>query len=67
VILDDHEREKFIAYCRRNAESSKAMLKQFELLPMGQISELVERQRLKAVAYEIVANDLASTESQSIG
>ena len=62
MILDDHERLRFIRYCKSEAESSKAMALQMEKLSghgVG-IAELTKRERSKAAAYTIVAMDLSS-------
>ena len=67
MLLDEKDREKFAAYCERNAESAKAMLAQFEKMPGLAMEEMAKREKQKIAAFLIVAADLRSGESVSIG
>ena len=71
LLLTDDEKEKFAAYCDQVAETSKGLIEQFEWqneqLPDPVITALAKREKNNMVAFLIVAIDLRSRQSMSIG
>jgi hypothetical protein len=68
MVLTDRERLTFLNYCRRQADSGKAMAEQMAKLPGSGMSELANREKMKAAAYAIVAQDLAAmTTIETVG
>ena len=63
MLLDPRERLVFMQWCRQQAESCKGVAAQMEKLP-GAIDEMVKRERAKAVAFHIVALELASVREE---
>jgi hypothetical protein len=64
MLLSEGERKLFSNYCRNYANSTELIIKQLEKLPVPKA--LVEGERAKVVAFNIVANHLDSGESVSI-
>jgi len=67
MLLDDKERQKFIAWLEITAETCKGMAEQMEKLPSPAMTELVKKEKIKAGACLLIANDLRSAESLTIG
>lgn len=69
MLLDAHERLKFMEYCKENAESCRAMASQIEkLMAHGAADQMARRERQKAAAYSIVALELGSrVEEYTVG
>ena len=65
-LLDEKEKEKFAIYCEQNAESSKAIIAQFEKMPGPAMEEIAKREKQKVAAFLIVAAELRSGETMSI-
>lgn len=63
-LLEPEERQRFAGYCRENAESCDAMARQMDAMP--HIEAVARLNRMKAMAYTIVANDLESVEDECI-
>ena len=61
--MTDEERLRFIAYCRQSAITSDLLAQQLDTLSPF----TARRERVKAMAYSIVAGDLEAVECQSIG
>jgi hypothetical protein len=66
MVLDDRERNQFVAYCRQQAASCKAMAEQLSKMP-GMPAQMLMREKQRSAAYHIVAEDLNSVSSESIG
>lgn len=67
-LLTDEERRRFATYCRQFAESCDIMAKNFEANMQNEVGKmLAKRERARAAAYTIVADDLENTESFSVG
>ena len=64
MILSDHERRKFADYCRIMADSANLIAEQLEKMPG--MDKLASRERLKYLAYDIVAKDIMTGEVQTI-
>ena len=61
MILNAHERLKFMEYCKRQSESAKAIAEQMAKgMPTAIAETMSKRERAKAAAYGFVAMDLAS-------
>jgi hypothetical protein len=66
VLLDPHERLRFMDYCCRQAESCRLIAEQFE--KVGGFDAIARRERSKAAAYALVAMDLGSAvEEYTVG
>jgi hypothetical protein len=63
-LLEPAERQRFVRYCREQSESCDAMAKQMETMP--HLEAAVRHNRMIAMAYAIVANDLDSVEDVSV-
>lgn len=67
ITLTDAERDKFAAYCRQEAASSKGIVEQF-LKAGGPVMEtLAQRERLLVAAHTVVADRLLTGERVTIG
>ena len=73
MILEDHERKKFADYCIIQVDSSKLLVEQLEkmshvedLEKRRHLEELTKHERLRLVAFQIVAKYLGSAELQTI-
>lgn len=64
LLLTDAERERFAAYLEREAASNEAMARQMEQIKVPEA--VIKRERLKALAARMIAENLRSTESVSI-
>lgn len=67
MLLDERDKERFAAYCEQNVATSKGMVEQMEQMPGPVMVELIKREKLKIAAFSIVADDLRSGETMSIG
>ena len=56
INLDDHDRMKFIAHCRGQADSYQKIIEQMEKANMPE--EVIKRNRAKASAFMIVSMEL---------
>lgn len=65
-LLTDAERQRFLQWLEMQAESSKAMLKQFESLPAKVAEAMMTKEKRELAGYLIVAHVLRSSESMSI-
>jgi hypothetical protein len=65
-LLTDAERQRFLQWLELQAESSRAMLKQFESLPSNVAEAMSRREKQELAGYLIVANVLRSSESMTI-
>lgn len=65
MLLTSAERQKFAEFCKTQAESSNAIITQMEKLP-GVIPDMIKREKSKAAAFSIVAEDLISREEFTI-
>lgn len=65
-LLTDSERQRFLQWLEMQAESSKAMLKQFENLPPVVAEAITAKEKRELAGYLIVAHVLRSSESMSI-
>jgi len=63
-MLDPQDKDLFIIYCKRQAETSKQMMETME--KHGMHEEIIKREKAKAFAYGFVAAELESFESFSI-
>ena len=66
MLLTDEERLKFVVYCRDAAHSADAISKQFAAMCAPMYAEMAKREKHKAVAYSIVAQDLELCESFTV-
>jgi hypothetical protein len=66
MLLTDEERLKFVVYCRDAANSADAISRQFEAMNATVYAELAKREKYKAIAYSIVAQDLEICESFTV-
>lgn len=66
-LLTPQERDRFATWLERQAESSKAMIAQFETLPPAVAEVMVAKEKQELAAYIIIARMLRSTEDMSIG
>ena len=66
MLIDEKEKERFIAYLELNAASCKGMIEQFEKMPGPIMDELVKREKQKMVAFLIVADELKNGESMTV-
>ena len=64
VELSRHERDKFTLFCEGEAESSNGLAQQAEKIP--NMAMMVKKLRVEAMAFEVVARLLRSTEEMSI-
>lgn len=64
MLLEEHEKRRFIEYCNQAHESAIMMLRQLRKCPVP--DELIQREEAKAKAYACVAADLAAGESFTI-
>lgn len=65
MILEDHERRRFIEWLDQNAMSSDLLAKQMDTLPAA--AGLAKQMRFEAAACTFLANKLRNTESYSVG
>ena len=65
LLLTDQERQRFSAWLRAEAEGHVGMAKQMEELP--NMAPMALRERQRAAAKTLIAMELDSTESMSIG
>ena len=64
-LLSTAERQRFVRYCRENAESCDAIAKVIaESSP--QLAAVAKHNRTRAMAYAIVASDLEAVEDVTI-
>ena len=66
MVLDDKEKERFIAYLELSAASCKGMIEQFRKLPDPVSEGWIKKEKIKMAAYLIVAEDLKSRESMTL-
>ena len=66
MMLDDKERLRFIEYLEFTALTCKGMAVQFSKMPGGIMCELEKREKLKAGACLLIANDLKNAEGDTI-
>lgn len=66
LLLNPQERRRFVDYCEQYAESSKLIAEQLEKLPPP-VNTLAKAEKMKAMAYALVAIDLRSIEDTTIG
>lgn len=66
-LLTDEEKRRFLQWLETQAESSRAMLKQFESLPPAVAEALTAKEKRDLAGFLIVANHLRSGESMTIG
>lgn len=66
-LLTDAERQRFLQWLEMQAESSKAMLAQFEKLSPALAETLAAKEKQELAGYLIVARVLRSSESMTIG
>jgi len=64
-MLDPQDKDLFIMYCKRQAETAKQMAETMEKNGLPKV--LAEKERMRVVAYGFVAAELESLESFSIG
>jgi hypothetical protein len=64
-LLETDERQRFVRYCREQAQDCDTMAKQLDAMP--HLEAVARHNRTRAMAYAIVANDLASVEDVTIG
>jgi hypothetical protein len=67
VILEDHERAKFVAYLRQCIESDKIIIEQFSKMSMtaGKL-DLAKMERVRCMAKQVVADWLGSATSVTV-
>ena len=63
-LLETDERQRFVRYCREQAQSCDAIAGQLATMP--HLEAVARLNRTKAMAYTIVANDLESVEDVEI-
>jgi hypothetical protein len=56
TVLSADERQRFVAYCRQNVASNKAIMEQMTKLPG--MDMVVRKLQAETVAFEVVANIL---------
>lgn len=66
MLLSSDERRKFAAYCRQCAESCERIAQQGESLFLNIGPLLGQKERAKAAAYTIVANDIEEADTIAI-
>lgn len=65
MLLSEEDRRAFILYCEQVVESEKGMIEASKNLNMPSV--ILDRMKKRMVAHAMVALDLASGESVSIG
>lgn len=65
MLLEPHERKRFLEYCRQQAASCEAIATQMKILGGG-FEPITRLHRNKALAYSIVASDLDGVEDATI-
>ena len=65
MLLTNEERERFAAYLEQEARSDLAILEQMEKSNMP--AALIQKYRVEAMAAQVIAKKLRSTESETIG
>lgn len=66
-LLTNEEKQRFLEWLELQAESSRAMLKQFESLPSAVAEVMIRKEKRDLAGFIIVANHLRSGESMAIG
>lgn len=66
-LLTDDEKRRFLRWLEMQAESSKAMITQFEKLPPGVSEAMIKKEKRDLAGFLIVANRLRSGESFTVG
>jgi len=67
LLLTPAERRRFSEHCRNEAVRLRGVMDQFGRIPGPTTDALAKEYRIKIVAYVIVANELDSTETSTIG
>jgi len=67
MILEDHEKKRFVKWLRTQAESSRGLAEEFKKSPGSVMEHLAKRESYMIAAYILVAKDLESREPMSIG
>lgn len=67
MLLSEEARKSFILYCEQVVESEKGMIEASKNLGSSMPPAILERMKQRMAAHSIVALDLASAESVSIG
>lgn len=66
-LLTDEEKRRFLQWLELQAESSRAMLKQFESLPSAVAEAMTAREKRDLAGFLTVAHYLRSGESMTVG
>ena len=66
MLLEEHEKERFIAWLENEARSGKTMIEQFAKIPSPATNAMAEKEKQKVAACLIILNDLKSGEMMSI-
>ncbi len=66
-LLDRHEKDRFGSWCEMQASTCEGMAAQMDKMLTGVTDSLAKRERMKAAAFKIVANEIMSGEEMSVG